>query len=403
MIRSIIHLDLDTFFVSCERLLNPKLVGKPVLIGGTSGRGVVASCSYEARRFGIHSAMPMRMARELCPEAIIIRGDSGIYSKYSEMVTDIIKEESPVYEKSSVDEFYIDMTGMDRFFGSYKWATELRETIIKETGLPLSFGLSINKTVSKVSTNEAKPNGYLRIPAGEEKPFLAPLPVQKIPMIGDKTTQLLRDMGVEKVKTVQLMPVEMLQAVLGLNGLALWKKCQGIDSAPVVPYTERKSISIERTFEHDTIDVNKLSSILIAMAENLAFQLRNGTKLTSCVTVKIRYADFNTYSKQRRIPYTACDRTLINTTKDLFKSLYEKRLLVRLIGVRYSHLVAGGHQINFLEDTEELCNLYQAMDAMRLRYGQDAVKRVVAMGSKAIGRVNPFNGQPPMIPAHRRA
>ena len=403
MIRSIIHLDLDTFFVSCERLINPKLVDKPVLIGGTSGRGVVASCSYEARRFGIHSAMPMRMARELCPEAIVIRGDSGIYSKYSEVVTDIIKEQAPLYEKSSVDEFYIDMTGMDRFFGTYKWATELRETIIKETGLPLSFGLSINKTVSKVSTNEAKPNGYLHVPAGEEKTFLAPLSVQKIPMVGDKTALLLRDMGVEKVKTVQLMPVEMLQAVLGLHGLALWKKCQGIDSTPVVAYTERKSISIERTFEHDTIDVNKLGSILIAMAENLAFQLRNGNKLTSCVTVKLRYADFNTFSKQKRISYTACDRTLIDTTKNLFKSLYEKRLLVRLIGVRYSHLVSGGHQINFLEDTEELCNLYQAMDSMRIRYGQDAVKRVVAMGSKAIGRANPFNGQPPMIPAHRRA
>lgn len=401
--RAILHMDLDTFFVSCERLINPQLNDKPVLIGGVTDRGVVASCSYEARQFGVHSAMPMRMARLLCPDAIIIRGDSGLYSKFSDMVTDIIKEQSPLYEKSSVDEFYIDISGMDRFFGCFKWATELRETIIKETRLPISMGLSINKTVSKVGTGEAKPNGYLQIKSGIEKQFLAPLSIKKIPMVGDKTYQLLRDLGVAHVKTVQEMPLDLMQAVMGLNGISLWKKCQGIDQTPVVPYQERKSISIERTFEQDTIDVQKLTSILIAMAENLAFQLRNGHKLTSCVTVKLRYSDFNTFSKQVRIPYTSCDHTLIETAKDLFKSLYSKRLLVRLIGVRYSHLVEGGYQINLFEDTEETCNLYQAMDKVRNRYGQDAVKRAVAMGSKAIGRLNPFNGMPPMIPAHRRA
>ncbi len=401
--RTIVHLDLDTFFVSCERLINPQLNDKPVLIGGTSDRGVVASCSYEARKFGIHSAMPMKMARILCPQAVVIRGDSGLYSKFSQMVTDIIKEQSPLYEKSSVDEFYIDISGMDRFFGCCQWATELRQTIIKETRLPLSLGLSINKTVSKVSTGEAKPNGYLQIGSGMEKQFLAPLSIKKIPMVGDKTYQLLRGLGLYHVKTVQGMPVDLMQAAMGVNGISLWKKCQGIDNSPVVPYQERKSISIERTFEQDTIDVQKLNSILIAMAENLAFQLRNGHKLTSCITVKLRYSDFNTYSKQQRLPYTSCDHTLIEIAKDLFQSLYNRRLLVRLIGVRYSHLVEGGHQINMFEDTEETCNLYQAMDQVRNRYGQDAVKRAVAMGSKAIGRFNPFTGEPPMVPAHRRA
>ena len=401
--RAIVHLDLDTFFVSCERLVNPQLNNKPVLIGGTSDRGVVASCSYEARKFGIHSAMPMKMARILCPQAVVIRGDSGLYSKFSQMVTDIIKEQSPLYEKSSVDEFYIDISGMDRFFGCFQWATELRQTIIKETRLPLSLGLSINKTVSKVSTGEAKPNGYLQIGSGMEKQFLAPLSIKKIPMVGDKTYQLLRGLGLYHVKTVQGMPVDLMQAAMGVNGISLWKKCQGIDNSPVVPYQERKSISIERTFEQDTIDVQKLNSILIAMAENLAFQLRNGHKLTSCITVKLRYSDFNTYSKQQRLPYTSCDHTLIEITKNLFQSLYNRRLLVRLIGVRYSHLVEGGHQINMFEDTEETCNLYQAMDQVRNRYGQDAVKRAVAMGSKAIGRFNPFTGEPPMVPAHRRA
>ena len=175
--RHILHMDLDTFFVSCERLLDSRLVGKPVLIGGTSDRGVVASCSYEARRFGIHSAMPMRLAKQLCPEAIVLRGNSGIYSKFSDTVTEVIKESVPLFEKTSVDEFYIDLTGMDQFFGCHKLASELRQRIIRETGLPISFGLSINKTVSKIATGDAKPNNLLHIAQGTERPFLSPLSV----------------------------------------------------------------------------------------------------------------------------------------------------------------------------------------------------------------------------------
>ncbi len=401
--RSIIHLDLDTFFVSCERLLDNRLFGKPVLIGGTSDRGVVASCSYEAREYGIHSAMPMRLARQLCPHAIVIRGNSSTYSKFSDEVTEIIKERSPVFEKSSIDEFYIDASGMDKFFGCYKWAIELREKILRETHLPISFGLSTSKTVAKVGTGQAKPNNHIQIVSGQEKPFLAPLSVKKIPMVGERTYQLLRSMGVEYVRTVQEMPMEMLDRALGKNGVSLWKKAQGIDNTPVIPYHERKSISIERTFEQDTIDVVKLKSLITAMAENLAYQLRNGDKLTSCVTVRVRYSDFQTYSKQKRTPYTANDHTLIQTTLDLFEQLYDRRVLVRLIGVRFSHLVEGGHQINLFEDDMELLHLYQAMDKIRNRYGQDAVKRAVAMESHGIGRANPFNGMPPVIPAHRRA
>mgnify|MGYP000002893262 CR=1 FL=1 len=402
--KSIVHIDLDTFFISCERLLEPKLIGKPVLVGGVTDRGVVASCSYEARTFGIHSAMPMKMARQLCPEAIVIRGNSGIYSKQSDIVTEIIKEEAPLFEKSSIDEFYIDATGMDRFFGCYKWSQELRTRIIKETGLPISFALSTSKTVAKVGTGEAKPNNHKEIPKDQEKPFLAPLSIKKIPMVGDQTYRMLRSMGVEKVRTVQEMPVELMERVMGKPGITLWKKTQGVDNTPVIPYHERKSISIERTFERDTTNMVKLKSIIKAMAENLAYQLRNGDKLTSCVTVKIRYAEFQTHTKQRRIPYTSADHTIIRTVEELFDQLYDRRVLIRLVGVRFSHLVGGGYQINLFEDSEELINLYQAMDKMRNRYGQDAVKRAVAMGSKGIGRNgNPFNGQPIVIPAHRRA
>ena len=403
MTKTILHLDLDTFFVSVERLLNPELKNKPLLVGGVSDRGVVAACSYETRGYGIHSGMPMKMARELCPEARVIRGNAGTYSKHSDVVTDIIKEEVPLFEKSSIDEFYADLSGMDRFFGCYKYATELRQRIIRETGLPISFGLSVNKVVSKVATNEAKPNDQIKIDAGYEKPFLAPLSVKKIPMVGDKTYQTLRNLGIRQVKTVQEMPVDIMQRVLGAQGKVIWKRANGVDNTPVIPFSERKSISNERTFDRDTIDVHRLKGILIAMTENLAYQLRRGEKLTACVTVKIRYADFNTYSKQMRIPYTSADHLLIPKVLGLFKTLYNKRMLVRLIGVRFSHLVSGSYQINLFEDTEEALNLYQALDHIRNRYGDRSVIRASAMGAKTIGRMhNPFNGQPPIVLAHRK-
>ncbi|MGZ3864379.1 MAG: DNA polymerase IV [Bacteroidia bacterium] len=379
MNRTVVHMDLDTFFVSVERLYDSSLNGKPVLIGGNSDRGVVASCSYEARQYGIHSAMPMKMARMLCPDAIVKRGDHEQYSKLSHDVTDIIKNAVPVYEKTSIDEFYMDLTGMDRFFGCYKLATELRQTIMKETGLPISFGLSGNKTVSKIGTGEAKPNGQKEIPFGDEKTFLAPLSIKKIPMVGDKTYQLLRGMGIEKIKTVQEMPVELMEQVLGVNGTIIWKKANGIDNSPVEQYSERKSISTECTFDKDTIDVAHLKRILLSMTEKLAFQLRSEEKLTACVTVKIRYSDFNTYTMQARVPYTSLDHVLIDKVKELFDKLYQKRMLIRLVGIRFSHLIQGNYQFDLFDDTIEHLQLYQAMDKLRKRYGQEAVQRAAGM------------------------
>lgn len=401
--RSIAHMDLDTFFVSVERLMDSRLNDKPILIGGTSNRGVVASCSYEARKFGVHSAMPMKMALEMCPEAVVIRGNSANYTKYSSLVTDVIKDTVPAYEKSSIDEFYLDLTGMDRFFGCYQFASELRQKIMSETGLPISFGLSGNKTVSKVATGEAKPNNQMRIDFGQERPFLAPLSVRKIPMVGEKTYQTLRHLGVKRIHTVQDMPVEMMERVLGKHGRSIWEKARGVDRTPIIPYSERKSISTERTFDRDTIDVVKLESILVAMTENLAFQLRRGVKLTACITVKVRYSDFNTHTLQARIPYTASDHVLIPKAKELFRKLYDRRLLVRLIGVRMSHLVSGGHQMNLFEDNVEIQQLYQAMDKMRDKYGDRSVIRAAGIQARTIGRMtNPFNGDPPNLLANRR-
>ncbi|MDP4798398.1 MAG: DNA polymerase IV [Crocinitomicaceae bacterium] len=401
MERAIAHMDLDTFFVSCERLIDSRLNNRPVLIGGTTDRGVVASCSYEARKFGIHSAMPMKMAKILCPEAIVLRGNSGVYSKYSKMVTEIIKEEVPLYEKTSVDEFYLDLTGMDKYFGCYKLASEIRDKIIRESGLPISFGLSLNKTVSKIATGEAKPNNKINILKGTEKPFLAPLSVRKIPMIGDASFRKLCDLGVKRIHSIQEMPIELMEKVFGKNGITMWKKANGIDNSPVVQYSERKSISTERTFDKDTIDVQKLESIMVAMAENLVFQLRRGNKLTACVTVKLRYSDFQTFTLQQKIPYSSSDHVLIPIVLELFKKLYNRRILVRLIGVRYSHLVEGAHQISLFEDTNML-QLYKAMDEIRERYGDRAVMRASGMTAKSISRWNPFNGEPPPLLANRR-
>jgi DNA polymerase-4 len=371
---------MDTFFVSVERLRNSELKGKPIIIGGHSDRAVVSSCSYEARTFGVRSAMPVKIALRLCPEALVIRGDIDAYSKHSKMVTEIIKEEAPLFEKSSIDEFYLDLTGMDRYVGCWKWAKELREKVIYETGLPMSGGLSINKLVSKVSTGEAKPNGVKLIETGKENIFLDPLCIRKIPSIGKVTYKKLRFMGVKDVRTLRHIPKELLQREFGKHGLSLWKKSNGIDNSPVVSYREKKSISSERTFHEDTIDIRFLKSKLTSLVMKLAYELRQSAKLTACITVKIRYSDFNTYSKQKHIPYTASDKALMGFAEELFDKLYQRRQLVRLIGVRFSKLVYGYQQMELFTDTQEDERLLKVMDDLRKRFGMGAVKRGGELG-----------------------
>nr|WP_321226328.1 DNA polymerase IV [uncultured Psychroserpens sp.] len=403
MQKNILHLDLDTFFVSCERLIDSRLQNKPLLVGGIGDRGVVAACSYETRLYGIHSGMSMKVARRLCPQAIVIKGNSSIYTKYSHLVTEIIKEDVPVFEKASVDEFYADLTGMDKFYGTYKYASELRQKIIKNSGLPISFGLSCNKIVSKVATGEAKPNNQLKIDSGFEKSFLAPLSIRKIPSVGEKTYQILRNLGVDTVSVVQQMPVEMMMSVLGANGMTIWKRAHGIDNSPLIPFHERKSISTERTFNKDTIDTSQLRTTIFAMAENLAFQLRRANKLAGTLSIKIRYSDFNTYSKQIKMTYSSADHVIIPTALELFEKLYNRRLLVRLVGVKMTDIVSGNYQINLFDDTEEMLNLYNAMDHVREKYGELSIMRASSIGAKTIGRFqNPFNGEPPVLLAHRK-
>lgn len=377
--RHIVHCDLDTFFVSVERLINSSLVGKPVLIGGTSDRGVVASCSYEARKYGVHSAMPMRLARQLCPEAILVKGDYDQYSKYSRMVTEIISEKAPVVEKASIDEHYLDISGMDRYMGCWKWTQELRQRIIKETGLPISFGLSVNKTVSKIATGEAKPCGERLVDTGMEKGFLAPLSIRKIPMIGEKTYLHLRNLGISRVGTIQEMDVTVMEKVMGANGVTIWRKANGLDDSPVVPFSEQKSMSKERTFENDTIDMGLLRKTIFSMVDELAFELRKQERLTGCLTLKIRYSDFSTYTQQKKIDYSCSERQLSTIAMQLFEKLYSRRMLIRLIGIKFGELVGGTYQINLFDDNTQVINLASAMDKIRLRFGVDSIKRAITL------------------------
>lgn len=384
----IIHLDLDAFFVSVECKLNPKLGGRPLIVGGSSRRGVVAACSYEARKFGVHAAMPVRLALQLCPDATIISGDMDSYSRHSHLVTEVIAAHAPLFEKSSIDEFYIDASGMDRFFGAFKWARELRTVILRETGLPISLAMSVNKMVSKVATGEFKPNAEKEILPGTERDFLAPLAVEKLPMVGAQTAAFLHDMGVRTVATLREMPLRVLTHAFGKNGLSLWNKANGIDNTPVVPTAEQKSISTEMTFEQDTIDIKRMKSVLVAMVEKTGYQLRAQHKLTSCVAVKIRYANFDTETRQVQVPYTSSDHHLLHVVTELFDKLYSRRMRIRLIGVRLSGLIYGSQQISLFEDPAEQVGLYDAMDHIRRRHGVEKIARATTLGEGRKIKIN---------------
>ena len=371
-------MDLDSFFVSVERLKDPSLLGKPVIVGGVGARGVVSSCSYEARKYGVHSAMPGAKAHKLCPHGLFLPGDSSSYSKYSRMVTQIIADTSPLFEKASIDEFYVDLTGMDKYFGSYKWSSELRQKIIKETGLPISFGLSINKMLAKMATNDAKPNGQLMIERGKEQDFLDPKPVGKIPHVGEKLQESLKRMNINTIYELRQMPIDNLMKIFGKTGTMLWNRARGISNSPVANYREEKSISVERTFDMDTTDIEFLQSALFVLTEKLSYDLRKLNRLTSCITVKVRYDDFSTTSHQHTVDYSLSSKYLIEMSAALFKTLYETGRPVRLIGVRFSHLIHSNTQFELFNDREEENNLYKAIDTVKSKYGTN--KLILARG-----------------------
>lgn len=373
--RIIAHFDLDAFFVSVECLNDPSLKGKPLLVGGHSERGVVAACSYEARKYGIHSAMPMKTAMRLCPHATVVGGSRGDYSKYSRIVTEIIAAKAPLFEKASIDEFYLDLTGMDRFFQPYQWTIDLRQEIIDKTGLPISFALAANKMVAKIATDEAKPNGYLHVAFGREQEFLAPLKVSKIPGVGEQTAITLRDMGVITIRDLSEKTKEELEAKLGKYGIDLWHKSRGIHNGEVVPYHEAKSISSENTFDENKKDLDFLMAELVRMTEKIAYELRQDNKTAGCIAVKIRYPNFETTSRQVTIPYTFYDDELITQAKQLFHKLWRQGEPIRLLGVRLSELTDEARQTNLFENLEKKTELYKAIDDLKNRFGKYSVTK----------------------------
>ncbi len=375
MNRQIVHIDIDAFYVSCTLLKMPELAGKPVIIGGTSNRGVVTSASYEARKYGVQSAMPTRLALQRCPDAIVLKGDFDLFTEYSNMVNEIVTELAPVHERASIDEFYLDMTGMDRFFGSLQFTKELVRKVHNETGLPMSFGLSINKTVAKMCTRYAKPRGNLLIEEGQVQPFLDPQTIRNIPSLGEVTYRFLRRISIKIIETLRQVPPESMQELLGKPGLSIWKKANGIDSSPIVPYQIKKSISTEKTFDKDTQDVKELKALLLAMVEKVAFQLRDSNLMCSTIAIRIRYSNRDTESAQKKIAFTANDDVLINYAYELFDRLYHRRMLLRLIGVKLSGMVHGNHQIDLFQDNIKMIRLYQAMDRMKHRFDNPSLIR----------------------------
>jgi DNA polymerase-4 len=305
--------------------------------------------------------------------AIVVKGTRGEYSRYSRWITDIISSKAPKFEKASIDEFYLDLTGMDKFFDPYQWTIELREEIINQTKLPISFALAANKFVAKVATDFAKPNGYIFIQPGKEKDFLAPLAVNKIPGVGESTYTVLKAMGIATIGDILRFSIEELEAQLGKWGTDLWYKANGIHHSEVHEYHEAKSISTENTFEENTADMNFLMSELVRMTEKVAFELRQDEKLAGCIAVKIRYPDFETTSKQITIDYTFRDDELIPIAKNLFNKLYKKGKQIRLLGVRLSELTNHAMQTSLFDDAEKKTSLYKAIDSVKNQYGRNSL------------------------------
>ncbi|QQS63572.1 MAG: DNA polymerase IV [Chitinophagaceae bacterium] len=372
--RIIAHFDLDSFFVSVEVINNPQLKGKPVIVGGQD-RGVVSACSYEARKFGIHSAMPVQKARQLCPQAIFLKGNYAAYGNYSRWVTDIIKAEAPLFEKASVDEFYIDLTGMDKFFNPFEWTIALRNSIIEKTGLPISFGLSANKMMAKIATNLAKPNGYLHIPYGTEKEFLAPLKIGEIPGVGLQTEKLLNSYGISTIQNAFETGKIELENILGKWGADLWEKSQGLHFSKVQPYHEAKSISSENTFDENITDVKFLNAELVRLTEKVCFELRQDGKLAGCVAIKVRFPSFETFTRQATIDPSHADDAFIPVVKELFKRFYKKSEPVRLLGVKLSSFTNNATQANLFDSTKSKGELYKAIDEVKKKFGKYSLKR----------------------------
>ena len=376
---TILHVDMDAFFVSVELLERPELRGKPVVVGGRPDqRGVVSAASYEARKYGIHSAMPLRTAGKLCPHAIFLDGHHAKYGEWSDKVATILAKFSPIVEMVSIDEAYLDLAGTERLHGPpFAAADKLLRTITKSTGLPCSAGLASTRLVAKVASDQAKPRGLLWVASGQEARFLAQLPVRKIPGIGEVTERALRALGIEFVHQLADSSQEKLEKIFGQWGTALYRKARGGDSYEFVLDAEPKSISHNHTFGEDTTDVVALESMLSHLSQKACKRLREAGLSSRTLTLTIRYAGFDTYTRSKTLPETIqFDADAFAAFLSLFREHRNPQRKVRLLGVAFSGLTHGNEQLDLLDPSRraKLDKLSRAADSLRDRFGFNKVQ-----------------------------
>ena len=371
--RTIFHLDLDTFFVSVERILDPSLIGKPVIVGANPeyGRGVVAACSYEAREYGLHSAMPIKQAYQLCPHGVYISGSHGEYSQYSKGVKGILEKYAPLIEQASVDEFYMDFTGTTHLYGSmYMLGVKLQKEILEKLQLPCSIGIGGNKTVAKICSDYAKPRGVTYIVPGMEKDFLSPLPIETIPGVGKKTLPELHMKGIYKIGDVSKLSEDYLIAAFGKHGSSLWKKANGGGSEYLNPPTARKSVSKERTYGKDENNIKEIERTLFKLTGQVCQILRDKNWQAATISIKLRYSDFETITRAKTIKPTDDDKTIFDTAVKLFRNNYKRRVSVRLIGIHLTNFNEFCEQEFLFEDEEiKRKKMFRAITKMRDKYG----------------------------------
>ena len=377
--RTIMHIDLDAFFVSVEQVFNPELKGKPVVVGGKPNhRGVVAAASYEARAFGVHSAMPLVTAARLCPQAIFIEGNYNRYAEASKKFMAVLADFSPFLEPVGIDEAYLDTTGFESLHGTiHNMAVRIKQRVKNELGLVASIGIASNKIVAKVASDHSKPDGLVEVPAGDEAAFFAPLPIGKLPGIGKKTEQVLRGLGITTLGELAKMPPPALKDRFGMYGEGLRQLARGIDDREILPPAEARSISRETTFATDSTDRDFLTATLRYLAERVGAELREGGRQTRCVVIKVRYSDFTTITRQRTLPQpVGTDEALFQTAADLLRvALASDGRAVRLIGTGVSNLSEPRQQLALWDMTDRrLEKLNRAIDRIRDRHGFTAIQ-----------------------------
>ena len=388
MERKILHLDLDAFFCSVEELLDPSLKGKPFAVGGNpQGRGVVSSCSYAARKFGVHSAMPMARALSLCPELIVIHHRHGLYGEYSNKVMDILRSYTPLFQQVSIDEAFLDVSDLPKPAGVI--AQEIQERVDHELHLPCSLGVATNKLVAKVANDFGKsqvksgqaPRQITIVPPGEEAAFLAPLDIQSLWGIGPKTSQKLHGQGIHTIGQLAALSVAELEAYFGNNALEMHARALGIDPSPVHSEREVKSVSNEVTFTKDTTDSEVLRQTLRALADKVGYRLRQAGFAGSVVQIKLRYSNFETITRQTALPQpTNLDDEIYAAAEKLFEANIIPTRAVRLIGIGVSRLNPPYRQLSLWDNNQdEKENLASAIDQLKEKYGQDVIKRASMM------------------------